>query len=469
MTDLVATRRPTRPAHRLLGLAFASLAFFSLAPPTSGQQEPTPAVEAAAPAGPPAAAQAAAAPIPCPEQAQLLEGISALLGRRPEDATLHFWRARAWAQCGDTAQTVAALAEVERFGAGFLPVRDAGFEKVWDDPAFRARYAALEAALPRVDLATEAFRVERQDLIPEGIAWDPGSRRLFVGSLATGEIVAVEATNVAGGGGARRPFAGPFAGVGQVLGLAVDAGRRRLYAVATSALVAVAGASPANAVLELDADSGAVVRRLDAAGAAQLNDVTVAPDGTLFASDSGAGGIWRATAADTALVRWPSAEVALGGANGIAVSAGGDALYVAHATGIARLELASGTLTPRIDNTTRETLAAIDGLYARGNTLIGVQNVTHPGRVVELTLDAAGAKVVAARTLLSHHHPGLAEPTTGAVDGDRFLLLANSYVGRLQPDGTIRDAATIAEPVVLAIPLAAGAPTADAPSGGSGH
>ena len=35
-----------------------------------------------------------------------------------------------------------------------------------------------------------------------------------------------------------------------------------------------------------------------------------------------------------------------------------------------------------------ETLGAIDGLYARGDTLIAVQNVTNPGRVVELRLDA---------------------------------------------------------------------------------
>lgn len=110
-------------------------------------------------------------------------------------------------------------------------------------------------------------------------------------------------------------------------------------------------------------------------------------------------------------------------------------------------------MTPRIANATRETIAAIDGLYVRGQTLIGVQNVITPGRVIEMTLDAAGGGVTAVRTLLSHHHPALAEPTTGAVDGDRFLLLANSFAGRLQPDGTVRDAASITAPVILAVPL----------------
>ena len=62
------------------------------------------------------------------------------------------------------------------------------------------------------------------------------------------------------------------------------------------------------------------------------------------------------------------------------------------------------------------------------------------------------------RTLLSHHHPALDEPTTGAVDGDRFLLLAATGIRRLKPDGTIEDPATVPEPVVLALPLASRPP-----------
>jgi hypothetical protein len=223
--------------------------------------------------------------------------------------------------------------------------------------------------------------------------------------------------------------------------------------VVTNAIFLAAGTTAANAVLELEADSGALLRRLDAAGAGQLNDVTVAADGTVFATDSAQGGIWRAAPGDAALTRWLP-DVALPGANGLALAGDGAALYVGHATGIARLELATGAVTPRLANPTRETVGAIDGLYRRGGTLIGVQNATHPGRVIEVALDAAGTGITAVRTLLSHHHLSLAEPTTGALDGDRFLLLANSFVGRLQPDLTVRDAATVTDPVVLAVPLA---------------
>ena len=436
-------------------LALAGILAVALPAAAAGQSAAPAATPPAAPAATPAAAAAAT---PCPEQEALFVRLAAALERRPEDATLHFWRARAWAQCGHGEPAAAALGEVARLGEGFLPVRTAGFERVWDDPAFRRAHAKLEAALPRADGAREAFRIRRRDLVPEGIAWDPATKRLLLGSIATGEVLAVAAD------GAMQRFAGPFDGRPVVLGVAIDAGRRRAYAVVTNGLGRPEGAAVLDAVVELDADSGAVLRRLPAAGATQLNDVAVAADGTLFVSDSGAGSVWRAAPGAAALAAW--LEGSLPGANGVAVAPSGDAIFVGHATGIARIALADGAVTARLANDTGETLAAIDGLYARGGTLIGVQNVTNPGRVVELSLDPTGTRVTAVRTLVSHHHRALDEPTTGAVDGDRFLLLAATGVGRYQPDGTIADAATAPEPVVLEVALGPlpGAPATPSPT-----
>ena len=444
MSTIAPSNTPRSGRFALSAAAGALLAATALAAetPAPTPAAPAPAVAAAltpTPAPP-------AGPTPCPEQANLLGRLDTLLERRPDDATLHFWKARAWAMCGQAAPSVAALAEVERLGAGFLPVRTAGFERVWDDPAFRTRLAALEAALPRADGAREAFRLRRRDLIPEGIGWDGGAQRLLIGGLASGEIL------VLGSDGAERRFAGPFEGRPQVLGIAVDAPRRRAYAVVTNAVGRAEGVAPINALLELDADSGALVRRLDAAAAAQLNDVTLAADGTVYVSDTGSGAIWRAAPADTALARWLP-DGSLPGANGLALAPGGEALFVGHATGLARVAVADAAITARLANDTRETLAAIDGLYARGDTLLAVQNVTTPGRLVELALDPSGTRVTAVRTLVSHHHPALDEPTTGAVDGDRFLLLAATGIRRLQPDGTIADPATVPDPVVLEVQL----------------
>src|SRR5436190_18207133 len=76
---------------------------------------------AAVPAPAPTAAPAATA---CPEQREALAQIDAVLARRPEDATLYFYRAQMWAACGDAAHATEALAVVERYGAGFLVTPD---------------------------------------------------------------------------------------------------------------------------------------------------------------------------------------------------------------------------------------------------------------------------------------------------------------------------------------------------------
>jgi hypothetical protein len=107
----------------------------------------------------------------------------------------------------------------------------------------------------------------------------------------------------------------------------------------------------------------------------------------------------------------------------------------------------------RVENATRETIAAIDGLYEWQGELIGVQNVTNPGRVILMTLARAGDSVVRVRTLLSHHHNRLDEPTTGAIRDSDFLLLAATGTARFNAKGTIDDPATVPKPTVVRVLL----------------
>lgn len=381
----------------------------------------------------------------CPEQAARFARIDGALAQRPDDPSLHYLRAAALGTCGAGADAAAALHRVRDLGVGFLPVPDVGFQAVWNDPAVRAEVRAMEAMLPRVaENAPTVARLEDPEIVPEGIAYDAETQRLFVSSLTRGGVIEI------GPDGVAIPFAQAPSPLTSTLGVANDSRRRRVYVVATNAILGEV-ATPTNAVLELDADHGTLLRRLDAQGAGQLNDVAIAPDGAVYATDSWLGGLWRAEPSASALARWPQ-DLELYGANGIATGPE-DVIYVAHATGIARIDRVTGEVLPRLANETHETLAAIDGLYFSSGRLVGVQNVTNPGRVIAARLDPSGTRVVAVSTLLSHHHPALAEPTTGAVDGTRFLLLASSFVGRLRPDGTLRDPSTMRPAEILEIPL----------------
>lgn len=394
-----------------------------------------------------AAAVGADAPaqlVPCEPQAARIARIDGVLSQRPTDPALHYFLAAAWAQCGNAETSARLLDRAAELGDGLLPVAQAGFEPVWDAAAFVAVRERMAERLPRVNAdAPVAYRASDPRLIPEGIAHDAHDDALYLGSIARQRILRL------GADGSERVFADESTGLRQVLGLAVDSQARRLYAVSTDRLVD-SDARAHNAVFVFALDDGRMLARLEAADAAQLNDVAIADDGAVYATDSGAGAIYRALPGEVALGAWKPAG-SLPGANGIAID--GDRVYVAHATGIARLRRSDGDLLARIASSTRETTAAIDGLYAVDGALIGVQNWTHPGRLMRYTLSDDGDAIVSALTLLSHHHPSLQEPTTAAIAGERVLLLANSHVEAFRRDGTIDPDATLSPAVVLAIPL----------------
>jgi hypothetical protein len=380
----------------------------------------------------------------CPDQAPRLNAIAAALERRPKDATLYYWEAATWAQCGQLKPTLGALARTREYGAGFLPIRPMGFESVWSEPDFQEEYAAFARALPKVnEQAPVAFTVYGRDLIPEGVAHDHETDALYLGSTLRGQIIRVR-------GGKQQVFADRRAGLANVLGLAIDARRRRLYAVNTNVLWPAPGVGAPNEVVVFDIDKDQLIERWTAPKAGQLNDVTIDVDGAMYVSDSRTGAVYRGRAGAEASLEDLTPAGSLGGANGVAMGEGD--LFVAHATGVARVDTTTGAVTP-LTNPVRETVAAIDGLYWYAGKLIGVQNATNPGRVIEIALDDSRTQVTRVRTLLSHHHPALNEPTTGAVAGDRFLVLANSYIGMVDEAGKVRDPNALRDPIVLAVEL----------------
>jgi tetratricopeptide (TPR) repeat protein len=370
--------------------------------------------------------------------------IETALKQRPNDGTLWFYLSRYQAEAGDRQASIAALEKVLELGEGFLPPRD-GFEKVWDDPEFKAVRAKLEAKLPRLDFAPRAYELEDRTLIPEGIAYDIPSHSLFIGSIAQRKVL-----RIADQGSVSVFAAG--ADLDAILGIAVDSPRRILYAVSTSALTAEGEKRRRNAVVAFDIDSRRFLQRYDVPAATQLNDVTVAPGGRVFASDSGSGAVYEIAVKGPGPSREVSPPGQVRGSNGIAASPDAKRLYIAHSTGLAALDIATGTLT-RVANDTRETVAAIDGLYEWQGQYIGVQNVTTPGRVILITLSRDGNTVTRVQTLLSHHHNALDEPTTGALSDRGFYLLAATGVAHFNAQGQIERADTVPNPTILRLPL----------------
>src|SRR5262249_24619682 len=211
--------------------------------------------------------------------------IEALLKERPNDPTLWFYLSRFQAEAGDRAASIAALQKVLALGEGFLPTKD-DFKSVWDDKEFKAIYAKLEAKLPRLDFAPNAFVLEDSMLIPEGIAYDAHTQNFFMGSIAERKILSIGAAN------AVTEFV-PAGLTDSILGVVVDSPRRTLYAVSTNAITAEGEKRPRNAVFAFDVDNGRMLRRIEVSAARQLNDVAVGPGGRVFATDSASGAVYE--------------------------------------------------------------------------------------------------------------------------------------------------------------------------------
>lgn len=373
-----------------------------------------------------------------------IEAVTKLIAQRPDDPTLYFYLARFQARAGDAKASTAALEKVLELGDGMLPVREFGFDNVWNDADFQAVRAKIELKLPRRDSAPVAFRLEDRHLLPEGIAYDPGSKSFFIGSTAKKKIVRV------GPGRKVTDFSKPSDGLEYVLGLAIDAPRGRLYAISTNALTEAGEKNPRNAVVTYDILTGELLKTTVIAAAKQLNDIAVAPGGKLYATDSAAGAVYEID------LDGPVREIIppdyLRGINGIAVGTDPGKVYAAISTGIVVIEPKDQKYV-RLPVPPRESVAAIDGLYWWQGRLIGVQNITSPGRVILMTLAPDGKSITKVETLLSHHHPALDEPTTGVVTEYGFYLLAGTQVSRLNRQGKIEREDSLDPPTVLRIAL----------------
>jgi sugar lactone lactonase YvrE len=375
-----------------------------------------------------------------------LERIQALPKERAGDGVLVLYEAAVHLRLGERDAAFELLRTLQGRKLGLIPARDSGFDEVWDDAEFQKIRQALADDEPTTPTAPVAFRLNDPKLIPEGIAFDPTGKRFFLGSMAQRKIIVTD------GSGEVRDFSSGSDKLDAVLGLTVDAPSAQLYAVSSNGFLDEAKKERRNAVVRYDLKSGRLVARFAAPDAMQLNDVAVAKDATVYATDSMGGTLFRKRPDEARLS--PFGETgALRGVNGIALAADG-ALYVAISTGIARVAITSGAPTrlPQPDNVAT---AAIDGLYWRDGDLFGVQNVTNPGRVIRVALSGEGSRIAGITVLQSHRHPEFDEPTTGAIANGALHVIANSYVGHYQPDGTIKDADALKPTAILAVPLKA--------------
>jgi sugar lactone lactonase YvrE len=332
------------------------------------------------------------------------------------------------------AEAVATLGRLADLGLHSAVDKSSDFAALRDRGDFKAVVARLTENLrPRGD-GEIAFSLPQVTGLIEGIAWREKTGEFFFGDVHHRTVWVREPK------GKVRRFTTPDDGVFGVFGLAVDEARGALWA-ATTADKAMGGYTAAQAgaasLVEFDLETGRLrrVARLPAdQGEHVLGDLTLAPDGTVFASDSGVPVLWRlAPRADTPEAFLEDDEFM--SLQGLAVTPDSRTLFLAdYANGLLRVDLATRRVR-RLESPPSTTLLGIDGLaLTPDGTLLAVQNGVRPLRVLKVTLDAAGA-TVAQVTVLESAHLNMADPTLGCVASGQFHFIGNAGWSRFEAAG----------------------------------
>jgi len=278
--------------------------------------------------------------------------------------------------------------------------------------------------------------------MPEALAMDGESGRVFVGNVRDGRIL------VRDGDDDWEVFADPdgVEGLMAVFDLAVDRDRDHLW-VATGMASQFVGYDPEagdqSALLRLDLGSGELLARYSVAASDArhlLGSLVLGSDGTVFAADTLHPVVFRLDAGAQRLEPF-FANPNFSSLRGLALSADERHLYLAdYEQGI--FVLATDGSNQAWKLAVPETLneGGIDGLYWWDQHLVAIQNGVSPQRVLRLQLGEDGLGVVAVAPVLA----GLETfdtPTFGAMDGSSLYLFSGSHWRHVDGRGRAREGA----------------------------
>ena len=284
---------------------------------------------------------------------------------------------------------------------------------------------ALRAA-PTAAAAETAWALAGMDGIIEGLAIHPTTLQSFFGDVHNR---CIWQRDTRGSSAVMSKFSADTDGLLGVFALKISADGRTLWA-SCSALPEMKGYTEADKgrafLAAYDLGSRQLLRKfeLPADGRAHvLGDFIIAPEGTIYATDSLAPVIWRLTPGTDRLENWLE-DANFKSLQGLAFAADGGALYVAdYPKGLWRVSLGAHT-TKLLPAPAGANLHGLDGLYVVSDGLVAVQNGLNPQRILRLKLDPAGA-IVSANVLLSGH-AAMTDLSLGQVVNGRLHFIANS-------------------------------------------
>jgi hypothetical protein len=348
---------------------------------------------------------------------------------KPNDPELMVLLARAQALSGRHGDALVMLGRLADLGVPTDALTSDDFKLVrlipgW--PALEARLAGKPAPPPNAPAAPVApalaapsapgapsvtgLTFDGTGLDPRGLARDSVSRRFVLGDRRAGRLLVIDEVSHNLVNYVSAASAGFYK---NLTSFTLDARRGDLWVVSVNEGGA-SGAASALHKLQLVSGRGLLEARTPpAVSPVHFVDVTVAPDGTVYALDAVESRIFRlrpgARALDLVMLLQAPRPTAL-------TAVDDRVLYVAAEKGLVRVDLGARSAAPV---KSVEELTRFESLSWRAGSLVGVQRVAESFLIVRIVLDAAGTRA-------QPRHVLAASPvaTVGALEGDAYYYLA---------------------------------------------
>jgi hypothetical protein len=384
------------------------------------------------------------------EYDQALKNYLKMLEMIPDKPEANYSLARIQALLGNFPKALESLEKALILGYPLPGGLDKSFDVLKGSSGFPKIQMMIDDLKKPIGRSRVAFTIPEKDLLPEGIAYDPGEDCFYLGSMWKGKILKIDRK------GNTREFATEKQdGLRSVGGMKVDPARRILWAATfvsppwTKIAPQEAGWS---AVFKYDLATKKLIKKYecsDQEAGHLFNDLTVACSGDVFVTDSIRGEIYVLFhQRDSLELFFRSDEFMY--TNGITTADDDRTLYVASpGNGVFKIDIPSKECCP-VSHPENMTLSAIDGLYFYNNSLIGVQ--PRFNRISRYHLNKKGDGVERLE-IIEARNPLFDFPTTGSIAGRAFYYIANSQAYSFNQDGTLFALDKLKDVVILCADL----------------
>lgn len=347
--------------------------------------------------------------------------------------------ARVEVAAGKPQEAVAHLSEYARLGLSWDIAGDGALKTLIDRPDFAPVATRLKVNAEPVGAPQEIATLGEGGEVFEGVVHIKGG---WVLSSVAGRSLTRRTED-----GQLEILLNPDSETGGLFGMAVSADGKVLW-VAESRGPGIPGSTGAarTGLLKVSLPSGRVLARFfvpEDGKPHQLGDVAIGKDGTIYASDSVGAVIYRLKPGAAKLEPFVITRE-MASPQGMALCPGGAMVVADYSTGLHRIDLKTGELTPV--GGLRAAMAGTDGLFLITHdfgmrnasplpvAIVATQNGITPARVVMLRL-SPDCDELEDLTVLAAGHPGMGDMTLGAFGEGAVVFIASGGWAGYDGDG----------------------------------